>query len=381
MARLLVVFAIAAACGGGASVHPDAPPPDVLACPSRFDTATYPIATGASPIAVASGDFNDDAIIDLAVVDAGAATVAILIGTADGRGTFGAATAFPVDAQPVALVVHDFDGDGKLDLAVANAGGNDVSLLYGNGNGTFEPPDNYPVAAGPRAIVLGDFNGDGVLDVATAGAGSVSVLIAGAGGELATHVDTVVTNAALAGLTAGDFDRDGHLDLATGSTASGEVAVLRGDGDGSFAAPALYPTGSGPVSAIASGDVDADGHLDVLAASSTGTPGIVELRGMGDGTLAAASTRAVTQDPAIAVAIGDFDGDAILDVAYATASAIAIAYAVTPGVFAAPTSLAATAAPANLAAGDFDRNGELDLAAPNASADSVSIFLDHGCGP
>lgn len=76
-------------------------------------------------------------------------------------------TNYDVGSQPDSVVVGDFKGDGKLDVAVANAGDGTVSVLLGRGDGTFQSPMQY--AVGPRGrfsqIVAGDFNGDGHLDL------------------------------------------------------------------------------------------------------------------------------------------------------------------------------------------------------------------------
>jgi hypothetical protein len=77
------------------------------------------------------------------------------------------------------VAVGDFDGDGKPDLAVANFGSNNVSVLLGNGDGSFQAAQNFGVGSSPYSVAVGDFNGDGVQDLAVANSGSnnVSVLI------------------------------------------------------------------------------------------------------------------------------------------------------------------------------------------------------------
>lgn len=138
-------------------------------------------AAGDGPVAVAVGDFNGDGNLDLAVCDNSGNNVTILLG--NGNGTFTPATGspIPVGNQPYAIVAGDFNNDGNLDLAVANYGDGTVSLLLGNGNGTFTQASGSPYAVGngPYQIAAADFNGDGKLDLAVAnlGDGTVSILL------------------------------------------------------------------------------------------------------------------------------------------------------------------------------------------------------------
>src|SRR6185369_2682810 len=91
--------------------------------------------------------------------------------------TFGAATNFTVGTGPVSVAVGDFNGDGKLDLAVANQTTNNVSVLLGNGAGSFGAATNFAVGTLPTPVAVGDFNGDGKLDLAVANLTSKNVSI------------------------------------------------------------------------------------------------------------------------------------------------------------------------------------------------------------
>src|SRR5436189_2029284 len=100
-----------------------------------FTPVSSPPATG-TPFGLAIGDFNGDGKLDLAVANFDVSTVTILLGSGDG--TFAPASSPPASAGP-ALVVGDFNGDGKLDLAVTNRGNSTLIILLGNGDGTFAP--------------------------------------------------------------------------------------------------------------------------------------------------------------------------------------------------------------------------------------------------
>src|SRR6516164_1156948 len=91
---------------------------------------------GGGAFSVAVGDFNGDAIPDLAVANYGG-TVSVILGKGDG--TFLPAKNYPAGIYPASVAVGDFNGDGNQDLAVANGGSNNVSVLLGKGDGTFLP--------------------------------------------------------------------------------------------------------------------------------------------------------------------------------------------------------------------------------------------------
>src|SRR5881296_3123582 len=110
------------------------PPAVSFAQTVSFGAAT-PFPVGSSPASVAVGDFNGDGRLDLAVANFNSNSVSILLGL--GAGSFGGATAFSVGSSPLSVAVGDFNGDGRLDLAVTNFVGNTVSLLLGTGAGSF----------------------------------------------------------------------------------------------------------------------------------------------------------------------------------------------------------------------------------------------------
>src|SRR5262249_38893390 len=129
------------------------------------------------------------------------------------------------------FVVKDFDGDGRLDLAVREFDANRVSVLLGNGDGTFRVSGRYAVGTGPISIVSGDFDGDGRLDLAVSNRDSdaLSVLFGRGDGTFREQVRTPLGTRAQT-LAAGDFDGDGRSDLAQGDL-SETVSILLSRGD------------------------------------------------------------------------------------------------------------------------------------------------------
>jgi len=170
--------------------------------------------------------------------------------------------------EPGALVAGDFKGDGRTDLAVANTGSDDVSVLLGNGDGTFQNQVPYATGFEPSAIVAGEFTGDGRTDLAVANQRSndVSVLLGNGDGTFQNQKMYAVGTEPSA-LVAGHFNRDGRTDLAVANYGSNDVSVLLGNGDGTFQNQVRYAAGFGP-SAIVAGDFTGDGRPGLLTVNS-----------------------------------------------------------------------------------------------------------------
>jgi FG-GAP-like repeat/Abnormal spindle-like microcephaly-assoc'd, ASPM-SPD-2-Hydin/FG-GAP repeat len=287
---------------------------------------TFP--TGHFPVSVQAGDFNGDGKVDLAVVDQICATkassctpgaVSILLG--NGNGTFQPPTDFAVGLTPVSLVVGDFDGDGKLDLAAANNGlqlGSTVSVLLGKGDGTFTAAVNYVVPVAPIALRLGDFNKDGKLDLAVDGVnpqevGTISILLGVGDGTFKPHMDFAGGNP-VPSMTVGDFNNDGIADLAVGAAGLYGFSVFLSNGNGTFrAGQTVSTTAPNDVHFLASGDFNADGNLDLVFTSSD-DPRVRIYRGNGDGTFQPEEAILISGFTTV-LATADFDGDGGLDLA------------------------------------------------------------------
>ncbi len=140
-----------------------------------------PKSTGmGSGFVIAAGDFNGDGKLDLA--GGGVNSVFVLPGKGDG--TFASPTSYVYGGYPnfgvtVSLATADVNGDGKVDLVFGEYFGaitsclpncyNTIGALLGKGDGTFQPPTGFAILNEPDAIVVADFNGDGRQDLATTG--------------------------------------------------------------------------------------------------------------------------------------------------------------------------------------------------------------------
>jgi uncharacterized protein (DUF2141 family) len=220
---------------------------------------------------MAVGDFNGDGKLDIAIAT-GYNTISIFLGNGNGTFTAGPTVGLPADGPEdyaVVIQVGDFNGDGKLDMAVTGVDSDYVYILLGNGDGTFTLKSKYSIPYQVCAIVVGDFNGDGKPDLAVQGGfgGSISLLLGNGDGTF-TLKSTLAVSSAQYILAAADFDGDGKLDLAVSDNANDSVDLYLGNGDGTFTAgPSLADeTGSGY---LLVGDFNGDGRADIASSNYT----------------------------------------------------------------------------------------------------------------
>ena len=125
------------------------------------------LATGGTPAAVASGDFNGDGRADLVITNSQSKSASVYLGGGDG--TFGQSGTIVTGTTPQGVTVADLDGDGKADIAIANSGSGTATVVFGKGDGTFEGTLSLSAGTTPRSLVATDLNNDGILDLARCG--------------------------------------------------------------------------------------------------------------------------------------------------------------------------------------------------------------------
>ncbi|HEX4284155.1 MAG TPA: FG-GAP-like repeat-containing protein, partial [Terracidiphilus sp.] len=345
-----------------------------------LNSSSLSLASDSTPVAV--GDFNGDGLPDIAIATA-ALSNSVTVCLSDGHGNFTPAPAVNLGTVFVdSLATGDFNGDGVLDLAVGSSVAGTITTLLGNGDGTFKVMGSASTGGAFPSFVVGDFNGDGIPDlgVLNTTAETVTLLLGSGDGTFspstasasATSTDPLL-------ITAGDFNGDGVLDLAilngapTGDV--GTVTVLLGNGDGTFAATAVSPSAGGETPAsIVVADFNGDGILDLAIADGPPNDDLQAtatiLLGSGDGTFITSSASPVVISQGIAsladhLAVGDFNGDGKADLIVEDedigASILMLGNGDGTFRFAQGTVSNADGFPIYVAVGDFNGDGWTDL--------------------
>ncbi len=332
---------------------------------------------------IAAGDFDHDGNADVAIADAGSNDVTLLFG--DGKGGLSVKGTLPAAIEPSAVTAGKLDADEFTDLVVAKDMSNAISVFLSNGDGTFRPPVDYAMGMDPKGVVLADFDGNGTLDVATADymSETVSVRLGKGDGTFGDLKQTAVPGGP-SGLAAGTLDAGGALDLVVTLFDNGAVAPLLGNGDGTFTYAgdvADAAVEDGPVR-VALADFNHDGKLDAaVVAEEAEDFGLDVLLGNGDGTFQPQASYAVGSFPEDVVA-ADVNGDGIIDLATADSfgtanvkNSVSVLLGNGDGTFVPAQQVAidtkdADAEPYGIVAVDVDGDRHLDIVTANYGATS-----------
>jgi hypothetical protein len=354
-------------------------------CPASFTAAPgSPIPVGVNPANPGVGDFNGDGKLDLAVPNNGSFTVSILLGNGNGTFTEAIGSPFAVGVNPSHAAVGDFNGDGKLDLAVTNNFDRNIWILLGNGAGQFTLAGSPIPTRDSRTLGVADFNRDGKLDIAAENyaTNDVSILLGNGNGTFTEAlgspipVGTTPTSVAM-----GDFNGDGKLDLAVGNALSDNISILLGDGAGGFgAAPGSpIPVGVEPLGSVGVADFNGDHKLD-FAVANFGSNNVSIMLGDGTGGFASALGSPIgLGSQAVWVGVADFNGDNKLDLAVSNynSNTVSILLGDGTGSFTFSGALPTAGSGAGyLEIGDFNGDNKPDLAVSNVFSNDVTILLN-----
>ncbi|MBI5591323.1 MAG: VCBS repeat-containing protein [Deltaproteobacteria bacterium] len=241
-------------------------------------SSTY---VGQSPNALVMVDINHDGILDLIVANGyyningggtGSNNIAVLFGFGDG--SFHLPVNYSAGQDPRSIASGDFNGDGNIDIAVANHDSSNISILFSNRNGTFKPAVNYPLSSAPIKVIAGFFHGNQYVDLAVLTEKEVSILLNNGHGTFQPEklIDTGFNGSGFIDIVIADFDGDGNTDLAVAKRGfygifydQGGVSILGGNGNGTFLTPVILQGVANPVSLWVA-DFDRDNLPDLLVA-------------------------------------------------------------------------------------------------------------------
>ena len=283
---------------------------------------------GSGAHSTAAAYLNGDGKVDLAVANTDSNTVGILLGSGDG--TFKPAVTYDSGGDPTSVEEADVNGDGKPDLVVANYNSATVGVLLGNGDGTFQTVVTY--GSGGKfawSVAVADVNGDGKPDllvtnqcvnISDCAHSSVGVLLGNGDGTFQAAVTYDSGGVSALWVTVVDVNGDGKPDLSVANFNTGTVGVLLGNGDGTFQSAISYSSGGDGAYSVAVADVNNDGKPDLVVANSDSNT-VSVLLGNGDATFQSAVSYASGGSQDRSVAVADVNGDGKPDLLVANACA------------------------------------------------------------
>lgn len=287
-------------------------------------------------------------------------------------------------ASAIAGNAIDVNNDGIPDIlqsAIGSPSGSAFAVNIANGDGTFKAPVTYPISSNynPSQLASGDFNGDGIVDLAFALQATNQIAIFFGKGDGAFGTPKMLTVALPSSsyfwdgsLLAADLNGDGHLDLIapTAGSPSSAIYALAGDGTGNFAAPrSIY--GSGNISQLVAGDFDGDAIADLAFLAPTSAtncdpqscPQTVHVL-FGDGNFGFQDTTQYDSPDVVTFSAGDVNSDGITDLFgfdHGRQDDLVVLYGRASGVLSSFTMPTTGPAGTPLALADFNGDGRMDL--------------------
>jgi len=334
------------------------------------------------PYGGSAADVNHDGRLDLCIVNEDSEDLRVYLNTGNPLNPFAAALVPPpplgADASPSDTA--DFNNDGLTDICVATHVDNTVVVLLGNGDGTFNVSQVVNVGSTPTGITAFDADGDADPDIVNTNFASsnLSIHINNGSGVFSPPVFFEAGATGERAITAADMDRDGIMDLVVGFRTAQTVAVLRGNGNATFANIGSQSCG-GAVWQMNVADLSGDGINDVATANSFSNNAAI-LLGQPGGTLGPATIYSIPTDPfGLATDVGDVDGDGDLDWMTSSYSGDWRLFLNNgAGAFTFHQEFNAPIAASCTLFFDMDNDGDMDMGLIDEEADRVIIMRNNG---
>ena len=355
-----------------------------------FNDALSYAVSAMFPSYLVAADFNNDAKQDFAILSSHPAflngsKMEVALGDGSGGFTQKSVSNFGT-STPGAIATADFNGDGKLDMAVTQPAAGKVLILLNDGTGGFPVAAfNAPgisVGFQPSVIEAGDFNNDTKADLVVIVPVSNTLLVLlgdGSGGFASVFGGSLVGVSSSADIAIGDFNADGKSDLAVTRSDIGLVNVLHGDGAGHFSSIAT-PSITGTPSSVVVKDLNGDGKPDIAVSTVTFEGGIRQTYItvlINNGASGFNPSTNYPTDEAGVLGVGDFNNDNHPDLAATTNDGIVVLTNKGNGEFSAPIYLSSGSNSTYLVINDFNNDGKDDALISNQSGNSVALLLNN----